>query len=219
MLMVAGMFGMFFLGTLYMQQVLHYDALRIGLAFLPTALTIGGLSGGLSARVITRFGPRPVLVTGLLLIVGGLVLFTRTPVDGMYLTDLMPAILLIGVGAGLSFPAMMALAMSGATPSDAGIASGLVNTAVQVGGALGLAVLATLATSRTNGLIVSGQTLEPALTSGFHLAFGIGAVLLATAVGLALTVLRAGPVQAELPAGQRVPDAAPAVFDCSLAHA
>src|SRR5439155_12732856 len=101
-LMVAGMFGMFFLGTLYMQKVLGYDALQIGLAFLPTALAIGGLSVGLSARLITRFGPRPVLIVGLVLILVGLVLFTRTPVDGGYFADLLPAVLLVGIGAGLS---------------------------------------------------------------------------------------------------------------------
>jgi MFS family permease len=191
--MVAGMFSMFFLGTLYMQLVLHYDALEIGLAFLPTAVSIGGLSVGLSARLITRFGARPVLITGLALMVAGLLLFTRVPVGGSYFADLFAPILLVGLGAGLSFPSLMTLAMSGATQSDAGLASGLVNTTAQVGGALGLAILATLSTARTTDLLAGGTDRPTALTSGFHLAFGIGAVLIGAAVVLAVAVLRSAP--------------------------
>jgi EmrB/QacA subfamily drug resistance transporter len=196
-MMVAGMFGMFFLGTLYMQKVLNYSALEIGLAFLPTALAIGGLSVGLSARLITRFGPRPVLIVGLVLILVGLVLFTRLPVGGTYFADLLPAILLVGIGAGLSFPTLMTLAMSGATQSDAGLASGLVNTTAQVGGALGLAVLATLSTARTTSQLAGGSAPAAALTSGFHLAFGIGAVAVAVALVLAVTLLQSQPTVAE----------------------
>jgi EmrB/QacA subfamily drug resistance transporter len=193
MMMVAGMFGMFFLGTLYMQQVLRYDALEIGFAFLPTALAIGGLSVGLSARLMTRFGPRSVLIVGLVLILAGLVLFTRLPVDGGYFADLLAPVLLVGIGAGLSFPSLMTLAMSGATPSDAGLASGLVNTTAQVGGALGLAVLGALSTSRAADQLTEGASQAAALTSGFHLAFGIGAVLLVVAVGLAVGLLQPAP--------------------------
>lgn len=192
-LMIAGMFGMFFLGTLYMQLVLGYDALRIGLAFLPVAVAIGGLSVGLSARLAGRFGERRVLLAGLTLILAGLILFTRAPVDGRYLTDLLPTMLLLGIGAGVSFPMMMTLAMSGATESDAGLASGLVNTTAQVGGALGLAVLATLSTARTDFLKASGEAAPQALTGGFHLAFGIGAGLVLLAIVLAATVLRPVP--------------------------
>jgi EmrB/QacA subfamily drug resistance transporter len=192
-LMVAGMFSMFFLGTLYMQKVLGYDALEIGLAFLPTALSIGTLSVGVSARVITRFGARPVLLVGLALILAGLLLLLRTPVDGEFLTDLLAPVLLMGLGAGLSFPSLMTLAMSAATPSDAGLASGLVNTTAQVGGALGLAVMATLSTVRTSDLIAEGLPEPAALTGGFHLAFGIGAVLVATGLVLAATLLRTQP--------------------------
>jgi MFS family permease len=188
---------MFFLGTLYMQKVLNYSALEIGLAFLPTALAIGGLSVGLSARLITRFGPRPVLIVGLVLILVGLVLFTRLPVGGTYFADLLPAILLVGIGAGLSFPTLMTLAMSGATQSDAGLASGLVNTTAQVGGALGLAVLATLSTARTTSQLAGGSAPAAALTSGFHLAFGIGAVVVAVALVLAVTLLQSQPTVAE----------------------
>jgi EmrB/QacA subfamily drug resistance transporter len=196
-LMIAGMFGMFFLGTLYMQLVLGYDALRIGLAFLPVAVAIGGLSVGLSARLAARFGERRVLLAGLTLILAGLILFTRAPVDGRYLTDLLPTMLLLGIGAGVSFPMMMTLAMSGATDSDAGLASGLVNTTAQVGGALGLAVLATLSTARTEALKAAGEAAPQALTGGFHLAFGIGAGLVSLAIVLTATVLR--PVSAYLP--------------------
>lgn len=189
-LMVAGMFGMFFLGTLYMQLVLGYDALQIGLAFLPVALAIGILSVGFSARLSARFGERTVLLTGLTLILAGLVLFTRTPVDGHYVADLLPAMLAMGIGGGLSFPTMMTLAMSGATQNDAGLASGLVNTSAQVGGALGLAVMATLSTSRTTELLAGGTSTPQALTSGFHLAFGIGAVLVLVGIVLAATVVQ-----------------------------
>ncbi|HEV2784089.1 MAG TPA: DHA2 family efflux MFS transporter permease subunit [Actinophytocola sp.] len=192
-MMVAGMFGMFFLGTLYMQKVLGYDALEIGLAFLPTAVAIGGLSVGLSARLITRFGARPVLVTGLSLALVGLLLFTRTPVDGEFLADVLAPVLLVGLGMGLAFPSLMTLAMSGATQSDAGLASGLVNTTAQVGGALGLAVLATLATGRTTALLAEGNPVPAALTGGFHLAFWIGAGLLAVGITLGVFLLQSKP--------------------------
>jgi EmrB/QacA subfamily drug resistance transporter len=189
-LMVAGMFGMFFLGTLYMQLVLAYDALQIGLAFLPVAIVIGALSVGFSARLSARFGIRPVLLAGLGLILLGLVLFTRTPVEGEYVADLLPAMLALGVGGGLSFPNLMTLAMSGATEDDAGLASGLVNTTAQVGGALGLAVLATLSTSDSSDRLAAGEALPAALTGGFHLAFAVGAALVALAIVLTATVIR-----------------------------
>ena len=120
----------------------------------------------------------------------GLALFSRAPVDGDYVVDLLPTMLLFGIGAGMSFPALMTLAMSGATPSEAGLASGLVNTTQQVGGALGLAVLATLATSRTDGLRADGESAAAALTGGYQLAFGVGAALLVGAVALAAFVLK-----------------------------
>jgi EmrB/QacA subfamily drug resistance transporter len=194
-LWIAGLFGMFFLGTLYLQRVLGYDPLQIGLAFLPLAIVIGGLSVDYAARVITRFGARSVLLVGLVLVLAGLVLFTRAPVDGQYLTDVLPVMLLIGLGAGVAFPALMTLAMSGATSSDAGLASGLVNTAAQVGGALGLAVLATLASARTEALLMDGASVSAALTGGYHLAFGVSAGLVVAAIVIAALVLR--PAAAE----------------------
>jgi len=189
-LSVAGMFGMFFMGSLYMQRVLGYDALEIGLAFMPVTIVMGTLSIRYSEPLIMRFGARTTLVPGLLCVVVGLLLFTRAPVEGSYLSDALPAMLLFGLGAGLSFPALMTLAMSGATQQDAGLASGLVNTSAQVGGALGLAVLATLSATRSEELIDAGRATASALTDGYHLAFLIGAGLVVAAIGVALTVLQ-----------------------------
>ena len=200
---VAGMFGMFFMGSLYLQQVLGYDALQIGLAFLPATVIMGVLSLGFSGRLVMRFGARTTLLPALVLIAAGMVLFTRAPVDGDYLTHVLPVMILFGTGAGLAFPALMTLAMSGATPSDAGLASGLVNTTAQVGGALGLAVLATLATTRTGDLQAAGDALPAALTGGYHLAFTIGAVLILAAIAVAMLVLEPDRAPAEHAAAPR----------------
>jgi EmrB/QacA subfamily drug resistance transporter len=189
-LMVAGMFSMFFLGALYLQRVLDYQAIEVGLAFLPVALGIGTLSVGASARLIMRVGARATLVPGLVFMAAGLLLFRRVPIDATYLRDVFPVMVLLGVGAGLAFPALMTLAMSGATPEDSGLASGLVNTTQQVGGALGLAVVATLSANRTDALLGSGESTNAALLGGYHLAFGVGAGLVILAIGLAVTVLR-----------------------------
>ena len=189
-LFVAGMFGMFFLGALYLQRVLGYDALEVGLAFLPVTMVIGTLSLGFSERLNMRFGPKVTLLPSLVLIAAALVLFARAPVNGDYLTDVLPVMVLLGLGAGMSFPSLMTLAMSGATPRDAGLASGLVNTTLQVGGAIGLAVLATLATSRTEHLLAGGERTASALTGGYHLAFLVAAGLVVGAIAVAITVLR-----------------------------
>ncbi|MBS1863742.1 MAG: MFS transporter [Actinobacteria bacterium] len=199
-LLVAGMFGMFFLGALYLQKVLHYSALEVGLAFLPTTVVMGGLSLGFSEKLIMRFGPRNILIPGFTLVMIALLLFARTPVDGNYLTDLLPPFLLIAVGIGTSFPGIMTLAMSGATPQDAGLASGLVNTSMQVGGAVGLAVLATLSTERTEKLEAAGHSVASALTSGYHLAYLVGAGLALCSVLIAIFVMR--PVPAHGPGGE-----------------
>jgi EmrB/QacA subfamily drug resistance transporter len=189
-LLVAGMFAMFFLGALYMQRILGYDPLQVGLAFLPATLVMGTLSLGFSEKLIMRFGPRRTLIPGLVMIGAGLLLFARTPVDGAYTADILPPMILIGLGIGTSFPALMTVAMSGATPQDSGLASGLVNTSAQVGGAIGLAVLATLASERTDGLLANGATNDAALNSGFHLAYLVGALLVGIALAIAVTVLR-----------------------------
>ena len=192
-LSVAGMFGMFFLGALYLQRILDYDALQTGLAFLPVTILMGILSVRYTDRLVMRFGARTMVLGGLALFMAGLALFTRAPVDGDYVFHVLPVMVLLGTGAGFCFPALMTLAMSGATPEDAGLASGLINTTAQVGGALGLAVLATLSASWSNQLIGDGESTAAALTSGYHLAFGIGAALVALAIAVAVTVLKPAP--------------------------
>ena len=189
-LTVAGMFGMFFLGALYLQRVLHYDALEIGLAFLPATIVMGVLSLRYSERLIMRFGARRTLLPGLVLIAAGLALFAQAPVDGSYVRDVLPVMIVLAFGIGVSFPALMTVAMSGATQEDAGLASGLVNTSMQVGGALGLAVLATLSATRSHDLTDAGRSAASALTSGYELAFLIGAGLVVAAIVVAVTVLR-----------------------------
>ena len=189
-LLVAGMFGMFFLGALYLERVLGYDALEIGFAFLPATIVMGVLSLRYSERLIMRFGARQTLIPGMVLVAIALALFTRAPVHGSYVEHVLPVMILLGFGIGVSFPALMTLAMSGATREDAGLASGLVNTTAQVGGALGLAVLATLSTTRTNDLIHAGKSTATALVSGYHLAFVIGAGLVVAAIVVAVTVLQ-----------------------------
>jgi EmrB/QacA subfamily drug resistance transporter len=195
-LLVAGMFSVFFLGTLYLREVLGYDALQIGLAFLPTTLVMGTLSLRYSERLMMRFGPRTTLIPGLVLIVAGLSLYARVPVHGQYLIDVLPAGLLMGTGVGVSMAALMTLAMSGVAPSEAGLASGLVNTTAQVGGALGLAVLATLSTTRTSSALASGASRLAALTTGYHLGFVVGALLVAAAILIAVVGLERAPKRA-----------------------
>ncbi len=196
-LLVAGMFGLFFMGALYMERVLGYDPLQIGFAFLPATLVMGTLSLRYAETLITRFGAKTTLLPGLVLIAVGLALFTRTPVDGSYVEHILPVMLVLATGIGVSFPALMTLAMSGATQEDAGLASGLVNTTAQVGGALGLAVLATLSTTRTDNLLAEGESEAQALVDGYHLAFWIGAALVVLALVIAVTVLKQEPTETE----------------------
>jgi EmrB/QacA subfamily drug resistance transporter len=197
----AGMFGIFFLGSLYLKGVLGYSAMEIGLAFLPTTVLMGGLSVRYTEPLVSRFGARPVVITGLALIAAGLVLFTRAPADGHYLEHVLPVVVLLGVGSGLCFPALMTLAMSGVTAQNAGLASGLVNTTAEVGAALGLAVLSTLAASRTASLQAAGHGVAAATVGGYHLAFWVAAGLVVVALGVAAFVLQ--PVNA--PATEPVP--------------
>jgi EmrB/QacA subfamily drug resistance transporter len=206
-LLVAGMLGFFFMSSLYLQRVLGLIPLLIGIAFMPVALTIGVLSLGVSARVTTRFGARRVLLPALVLVAAGLALYIRVPLRSDYVIDLLPGMLLLGVGAGLVFPSIASLAMSSATDSDSGLASGLLNTTAQVGGALGLAVLATVAASQTGQLLANGDSLELALTGGFRLVFGISTGLLVAGVLLTATLLR---VPRESQASGRELDAASA---------
>ncbi len=198
-LTVAGMFGMFFLGSLYLQRVLGYDALQIGLAFLPTTLVMGTLSLRYAEKLIMRFGPRLLLLAGLGLMTAGLALFSQVPVHGRYLVDVLPTLVLLGVGVGILFPALMTLAMSGTRPEDAGLASGLVNTTAQVGGALGLALLATLAATRTHALLGHGSSTAAALTGGYRVGFLVAAGL----VALSVRRRRGGPAAGARGGGRR----------------
>ncbi|MER5864501.1 MFS transporter [Kitasatospora sp. NPDC002040] len=195
-LMVSALFGFQVLMALYLQNVLGYGAAATGLAMLPAALTIGTVSLLLSARLNARFGERNVLLAGLVLLIGALGLLTRLPVEASYAVHLLPTMILAG-GFGLAISALTSLGMSGAGPTDAGVASGLFNTTQQVGGALGVAVLSTLAGSRAESLLADGQAGPAALTGGFQLAFGVGAGLLVVALVLTATVLRPAPAATE----------------------
>ncbi|GAB2956396.1 MFS transporter [Micromonospora polyrhachis] len=188
-LMVAALFSFQILVALYLQKVLEYGATETGLAMLPAAIVIGAVSLGISARLNARFGERRVLLTGLILLIGVLGLLARVPVRANYLTDLLP-VMLLAAGFGLALPALTTLGMSGAGRDDAGLVSGLFNTTQQVGMALGVAVLSTLAAFRTNSLLAEGASQAVALTGGYHLAFAVGAGLLVVAFLLTLVVLR-----------------------------
>ena len=189
-LTVAGMFGMFFLGVLYMQQVLGYDALETGLANLPCTIVMATLSVRFAERLINRHGAQRVLVGGLVLAAAGLGAFARIPVDGSFLVDVLPATVLIGAGMGVAFPALMMLAMSDVRPEEAGLASGLVNTTCQVGAALGLAVLATVSSGRTASLLAEGVDQATAAVGGFHAGFRLATALVVVAVLVAVVVVR-----------------------------
>jgi EmrB/QacA subfamily drug resistance transporter len=181
-LSASGMFGIFFLGSLYLQRVLGYSALEIGLAFLPTTVVMGLLSVKYSEKLVMRFGPRRPLLVGLLL-------FTQAPVGGNYFVHVLPVLVLLGLGGGVCFPALMGLSMADVKPEDAGLASGLIGTTAEVGAALGLAVLATLSATRTEAVASTKPALE-ALTSGYHLSFAIAAGIVAAAVAIAYTLMR-----------------------------
>jgi MFS family permease len=150
---------------------------------------MGTLSVRYAEPIIMRFGARRALLAGMVLVAGALALFTRAPVDGGYVEHILPVMILLGFGIGVCFPALMTIAMSGATQADAGLASGLVNTSAQVGGAIGLAVLATLSATRSDNLIADGEANASALTSGYHLAFLLGAMLVVVSIVLAAVVI------------------------------
>ncbi len=191
-LWAAAMFAWFFLSALYLQLVLGYSPLQVGLAFLPANLIMGAFSIGLSAKLVMRFGIKRPLATGLLLAAVGLLLFVRAPVHGSFALDVLPSMILLGVGAGMGFNPVLLAAMSDVAPEESGLASGVVNTAFMMGGALGLAVLASLAASRTNSLRDSGDGPLAALTGGYHAAFLVGALFAAAAALLGAVLLRTG---------------------------
>ena len=191
-LWAAAMFAVFFLSALYLQLVLGYSPLQVGLAFLPQTLIMGVFLLGLSAKVVMRFGIRLPLAVGMLLVGVGLALFARAPVDGTFVVDVFPSMILLGLGAGVAFNPVLLAAMSDVEPSEAGLASGVVNTSFMMGGALGLAILASVADARTESLLGSGERRLAALTGGYHAAFLVGAALAIVAAALAAALLRAG---------------------------
>jgi predicted MFS family arabinose efflux permease len=186
----AAMFAWFFLAALYLQLVLGYNPLQVGLAFLPANLIMGAFSLGLSARVVMRLGIKTPLATGMGLVALGLLLFARAPVDGSFLVDVLPAMTVLGFGVGLGFNPVLLAAMSDVEQSESGLASGVVNTSFMMGGALGLAVLASVASSRTDSLRGSGHGPLVALNGGYHTAFLIGAVFAAAAAAIGVALLR-----------------------------
>jgi EmrB/QacA subfamily drug resistance transporter len=197
-LLAAGLFAYFFFSALYMQQVLDYSPLEVGLAYLPGTV-LWGASSLYSDKLVMRFGIKPPLLAGLGLMMLALVLFARAPVDGNWVVDILPATLAIGLGAGIAFNPILLAAMSDVAPDQAGLASGVVNTAFMMGGALGLAVLASLADFRTQGLLDSGDELVSATNAGYHAAFLLGIAFLAAAALISALVLRpaAAPAHGE----------------------
>ena len=196
----AAMFAWFFLAALYLQLVLGYSSLEVGLAFLPATIIMGAFSLGLSAKLVMRFGIRMPLATGMAFVAVGLALFARAPVDGSFVVDVLPSMIILGFGVGMAMNPVLLAAMSDVPPEEAGLASGVVNTAFMMGGALGLAVLASLAASRTDSLLASGDDSLAALTGGYHAAFLVGALFAAAAAVLAAVLLRA-------PAAERTTEA------------
>jgi EmrB/QacA subfamily drug resistance transporter len=185
-LWAAAMFAWFFLSALYLQLVLNYTPMEVGLAFLPGNLIMGAFSLGLSAKLVTRFGIRAPLAVGLLLAAAGLALFARAPVDGAFWIDVMPGMTLLGLGAGIAFNPILLAAMNDVGPHESGLASGIVNTSFMMGGALGLAILASLSAARTADLLQTGASMPAALNEGYQLAFLLGAICAAVAGALAL---------------------------------
>jgi EmrB/QacA subfamily drug resistance transporter len=189
-LWAAAMFAWFFLSALYLQLVLHYEPLQVGLAFLPGNLVMAVFSVGISAKLVMRYGLRAPLATGLGLAGIGLLLLVRAPIDGSYFIDVFPSMILLGVGAGIAFNPMIIVAMTDVEPARSGLASGLVNTSFMMGGALGLAVLASIAAARTGNALAAGVPQIAALNDGYHAAFAIGAAFALGAAFLGYKILR-----------------------------
>jgi predicted MFS family arabinose efflux permease len=197
-LMAAGMFAYFFFSALYLQLVLEYTPLEVGLAYLPGTGVWGASSFLLSERLVMRFGIKTPLLAGLTLMTVALVLLARTPVDGNWAVDILPATIAVGLGAGIAFNPLLLAAMSGVPQEQAGLASGVVNTAFMMGGALGLAVLASLADRRHDSLLLSGDPTLAALNGGYHVAFVVGAIFIVASAAVAATLLRVEAPQAHM---------------------
>jgi EmrB/QacA subfamily drug resistance transporter len=196
-LWAAAMFAWFFISALYMQLVLNYSPMQVGLAFLPANLIMAALSLGVSAKLVMRYGFRLPLAAGLGLAAAGLALFARAPVDGGFLLDVLPGMALLGLGAGIAFNPMLMAAMSDVDPGDSGLASGVVNTSFMMGGALGLAVLASLAAARSHTQLAAGASQAAALNGGYQLAFAVGALFALLAAGLGAWLMRNAAVPAQ----------------------
>jgi EmrB/QacA subfamily drug resistance transporter len=190
--LVTGMFSTFFFGVLYLERILHFGPVKTGLAFMPLTLAIGGLSTGITARLVGRFGARRVLLAGLLTVVPGLLLLSGADAQTDYFPTLFVAFALLGLGAGMSFMPLLVIAMEDVPARDAGLASGIVQMSLQISAAVGIAALGTIATDRTQALTDDGHPIAGALTGGYDLAFTIGALCVAGGVVLALSILRAG---------------------------
>jgi len=197
MLSAASMFAMFFFSALYMQLVLGYSPLEVGFAYVPNSVLMAALSLGISAKIVMRFGVKPPIVVGMLFSAASLLLFARAPVDGSYAVDLLPPLMLLALGAGIAFNPMLLAAMGDVDQSEAGLASGVVNTSFMMGGALGLAILASIAASRTDNLLASGEEQLVALNSGYHVAFLVGAIFAIGASTIAGALLRPLPQGAQ----------------------
>ena len=196
-LLAGAMFAWFFLTALYLQFVRGYGPLEVGLAFLPSSLIMGAFSLGLSAKLVMRFGIRTPLVAGMLFMAAGLLLFARVPVDGSFVVDVLPGSILLAIGAGMGFNPLLLAAMGDVEPTQAGLASGLVNTAFMMGGALGLAILASLSASRSDSLLASGDSRVEALTGGYHAAFLVGALFAVAGAAVGGLLIRAEQPQME----------------------
>jgi predicted small integral membrane protein len=199
-------FSMFLMLTLYMQQVLGFSPMRTGLAYLAVAGT-AIIWSTVAAQLVTRLGVKPVLVTGMTALTAGLVFFTQVSVGGSYVEDLLPGFLLIGLGLGFSFVPISIAALAGIQPAEAGLASGLLNTSQQIGGALGIAALSTIATSSTSDAVATGTAVPSALVDGFTAAFLAGAIIAAIGIAAALTLIRRDELET-VPAAEPVLDAA-----------
>jgi EmrB/QacA subfamily drug resistance transporter len=186
----AAMFAWFFVSALYLQVVLGYSAMQVGLAFLPANLIMAAFSLGISARMVMRFGIRVPLAAGLVLTAAGLALFALSPIEGSFALHVLPGMTLLGIGCGMAMNPVLLAAMSDVSPSESGLASGVVNTSFMMGGALGLAVLASLAAARADNLVAFGADSVAALNGGYHLAFALGAVFAAAAALLSAVLLR-----------------------------
>jgi EmrB/QacA subfamily drug resistance transporter len=208
-LLVTGMYSTFFLGTLYLEHVLHYSALQTGMAFLPWTITVAILSLGVTARLVTRFGAMRVLVFGMATVIAGLALLGTTGLHTSFFPTIFLAYFAIGLGIGTAFMPLLTIAMADVPAADAGLGSGIVNVSQQVSGALGLAVLGTIATNHSKTLVATGHTVASSLVSGYHLAFAIGAVTVTVGIVTALTVLRIHAVPA---ATQPATDSEPALY-------